>query len=133
MKILHDRHALLIFFVQNNSKIKFGKKIFEAVMLKLFFLSDRRKKLKIFFFKKLIFWIFGQEKLKYLKSCRTKVFRNDKMQFFHSKLLNKICVKIIFFSGDPPNTTNFNQVLSKHLDNIVFYKLILFCSNMSCS
>ena len=79
-------------------------------MLKIFFLSDRRKKLKKIFFKKWIFWLFGQEKLKYLKSCRTKVFRNDKMQFFHSKLLNKICVKIYFFQSTPqtqPTSTRF--------------------------
>ena len=64
MKILHDRHALLIFFVQNNSKIKFGKKFIEAVMLKIFFLSDRRKKLKIFFFQKIDFLDFWPRKTK---------------------------------------------------------------------
>ena len=63
MKILHDRHALLIFIVQNNSKIKFGKKIIEAVMLKIFFLSDRRKKL-IFFFQKMDFLAFWPRKTK---------------------------------------------------------------------
>ena len=64
MKILHDRHALLIFFVQNNSKIKFGKKIIEAVMLKIFFSSGRRKKLKNIFFQKIDFLAFWPRKTK---------------------------------------------------------------------
>jgi hypothetical protein len=39
--------------------------------------------------------------------------------------------KKIFFTG-PTDTANFNQVLSKHLYDIVFNKLNFFGPNMSC-
>jgi hypothetical protein len=36
-----------------------------------------------------------------------------------------------FFTG-PTDTANFNQVLSKHLYDILFYNLTFFGANMSC-
>jgi hypothetical protein len=41
--------------------------------------------------------------------------------------------KIIdFFFNWPTDTGNFHQVLSKHQDDIVLYKLFFFCADMSC-
>jgi hypothetical protein len=39
---------------------------------------------------------------------------------------------LIFFFTGPTDTANFNQVLTKHLDDIVFYNLTFFGANMSC-
>jgi hypothetical protein len=39
---------------------------------------------------------------------------------------------MIFFFTGPTDTANFNQVLSKHLYDIVFNNLTFFGPNMSC-
>jgi hypothetical protein len=53
-----------------------------------------------------------------------------KTHFLRSKFQKKI-IEFFFFTG-PTETTNFNQVLSKHLDDIVFYNLTFFGANLSC-
>jgi hypothetical protein len=51
-----------------------------------------------------------------------------KTHFLRSKFQKKIIEKK--FTG-PTDTTNFNQVLSKHLNDIVFYNLTFFGANMA--
>jgi hypothetical protein len=54
-----------------------------------------------------------------------------KTHFLRSKFQKKINEKKKNFTG-PKGTANFNQVLSKHLYDIVFYNLTFFGQNMSC-
>jgi hypothetical protein len=53
-----------------------------------------------------------------------------KTQFLSSKLKKK-SMNYFFFNG-PTDTFNFNQALSKHLDDNVFCNLNFFGANMSC-
>jgi hypothetical protein len=48
-----------------------------------------------------------------------------------SSIKNSVNFPILKF--DLNDHANFNKVLSKHLNDIVFDKMILFCLNMSCS
>jgi hypothetical protein len=52
-----------------------------------------------------------------------------KTHFLRSKFQKKSLKKKI---TGPTDTANFNQVLSKHLDDIVLYNLTFFGANMSC-
>jgi hypothetical protein len=54
-----------------------------------------------------------------------------KTHFLRSKFQKRNYEKQKIFTG-PTDTANFNQVLSKHLYEIVFYTLTFFGPNMSC-
>jgi hypothetical protein len=76
----------------------------------------------IFFSKNVLFWLFEPEKLQYIKSRSTKIVRNMKTHFLRSKLQEKI-IDFFLFTG-ATDTANSNQILSQHLDDIVFYNLL---------
>jgi hypothetical protein len=60
---------------------------------------------------------------------RTK--KSQVVEYNIIQMLTQNLVEVDSVPHGPTDTANFNQVLSKHLDDIVFYNLTFFGANMS--